>query len=172
MYIIKELWNHPNWEIPIHLTKNQNQPICNIDIGGSCNLATFRNRIWFQACIWGPAYSMLILFDRLELGHSAHFYNRLLLLSLSRPRVAFGIHSWPPSDKTSALLSLSLSHFNMSMNGGVEVKRLFIGAGCNRIVNNVSWGACDLVAFGAQNAVAIFCPKVSPWAIRIYLYCV
>lgn len=43
----------------------------------------------------------------------------------------------------------------------VEVNGLFIGAGCNRIVNNVSWGACDLVSFGAQNAVAIFCPKVS-----------
>ncbi|OMO64059.1 hypothetical protein COLO4_32127 [Corchorus olitorius] len=26
-----------------------------------------------------------------------------------------------------------------------EVKRLFIGAGCNRIVNNVSWGASDLI---------------------------
>ncbi|KAB1205610.1 Elongator complex protein 2 [Morella rubra] len=50
----------------------------------------------------------------------------------------------------------------MSMNGGADVNRLFIGAGCNRIVNNVSWGACDLVAFGAQNAVAIFCPKVFP----------
>lgn len=50
----------------------------------------------------------------------------------------------------------------MSMNGGADVNRLFIGAGCNRIVNNVSWGACDLVAFGAQNAVAIFCPKVLP----------
>ncbi|KAJ8770060.1 hypothetical protein K2173_010091 [Erythroxylum novogranatense] len=47
----------------------------------------------------------------------------------------------------------------MSSNEAVEVKRLFIGAGCNRIVNNVSWGACDLVAFGAQNAVSIFCPK-------------
>ncbi|XP_031477273.1 elongator complex protein 2 [Nymphaea colorata] len=35
----------------------------------------------------------------------------------------------------------------------------FIGAGCNRVVNNVSWGACNLVAFGAQNAVAIFCPE-------------
>ncbi|PIN23701.1 RNA polymerase II elongator complex, subunit ELP2, WD repeat superfamily [Handroanthus impetiginosus] len=43
----------------------------------------------------------------------------------------------------------------------VEVKRAFIGAGCNRIVNNVSWGACDLVSFGAQNAVAIFCPKTA-----------
>ncbi|KAL5553066.1 hypothetical protein UlMin_040467 [Ulmus minor] len=45
--------------------------------------------------------------------------------------------------------------------GEVEVKRAFIGAGCNRIVNNVSWGACDLVAFGAQNAVAIFSPKTA-----------
>lgn len=44
---------------------------------------------------------------------------------------------------------------------GVEVKRVFIGAGCNRIVNNVSWGACGLVSFGAQNAVAIYCPKVT-----------
>ena len=43
----------------------------------------------------------------------------------------------------------------------VEVKSVFTGAGCNRVVNNVSWGASDLVSFGAQNAVAIFCPKVS-----------
>lgn len=43
---------------------------------------------------------------------------------------------------------------------GVKIDRVLIGAGCNRIVNNVSWGACDLVSFGAQNAVAIFCPKV------------
>lgn len=43
----------------------------------------------------------------------------------------------------------------------VKVERVFIGAGCNRIVNNVSWGACDLVAFGSQNAVAIFCPKIA-----------
>lgn len=52
----------------------------------------------------------------------------------------------------------------MSSNGAaneVEVNRVFIGAGCNRIVNNVSWGACDLVSFGAQNAVAIFCPKTA-----------
>ena len=46
-------------------------------------------------------------------------------------------------------------------DAGFEVKRVFIGAGCNRIVNNVSWGASDLVSFGAQNAVSIFCPKVS-----------
>ncbi|GFS32798.1 elongator protein 2 [Actinidia rufa] len=46
-------------------------------------------------------------------------------------------------------------------HGAVEVERVFIGAGCNRIMNNVSWGACNLVAFGAQNAVAIFCPKTA-----------
>ncbi|PNX76030.1 elongator complex protein 2-like, partial [Trifolium pratense] len=40
-----------------------------------------------------------------------------------------------------------------------EVKRVFIGAGCNRIVNNVSWGASGFLSFGASNAVAIFCPK-------------
>ncbi|KAK1553454.1 hypothetical protein Q3G72_035458 [Acer saccharum] len=50
----------------------------------------------------------------------------------------------------------------MSTNGGeVEVKRVFIGAGCNRIVNNISWGASGLVSFGAQNAVALFCPKTA-----------
>lgn len=43
----------------------------------------------------------------------------------------------------------------------VRAERVFIGAGCNRIVNNVSWGASDLVAFGSQNAVAIFCPKIA-----------
>ncbi|KAK8958452.1 Elongator complex protein 2 [Platanthera guangdongensis] len=43
--------------------------------------------------------------------------------------------------------------------GNVEVERLFIGAGCNRVANNVSWGPSGLVAFGAQNAVAIFCPE-------------
>lgn len=58
-------------------------------------------------------------------------------------------------------------------NGKVEVDRVFIGAGCNRIVNNVSWGASDLVAFGAQNAVSIFCPKVlllSPSITNFLLY--
>ncbi|KAF2310940.1 hypothetical protein GH714_018673 [Hevea brasiliensis] len=54
-----------------------------------------------------------------------------------------------------------------SSEGEVEVKRLFIGAGCNRIVNNVSWGACDLVSFGAQNAVAIFCPKTAQILITL-----
>lgn len=43
----------------------------------------------------------------------------------------------------------------------VDVNRVFIGAGCNRIVNNVSWGASGLVSFGAQNAVSIFCPKTA-----------
>ncbi|KAM0829279.1 hypothetical protein ACQ4PT_066974 [Festuca glaucescens] len=43
--------------------------------------------------------------------------------------------------------------------GGAEAERVFIGAGCNRVVNNVSWGACGLVAFGAQNAVALFSPS-------------
>ncbi|CAF2105869.1 unnamed protein product [Brassica oleracea] len=33
--------------------------------------------------------------------------------------------------------------------------------GCNREVNNNSWGASGLVSFGAQNAVAIFCPKTA-----------
>ncbi|CAM9001138.1 unnamed protein product [Rhodiola kirilowii] len=41
----------------------------------------------------------------------------------------------------------------------IDVERAFIGAGCNRVVNNVSWGACGLVSFGSQNAVSIFCPK-------------
>ncbi|CAI9785400.1 unnamed protein product [Fraxinus pennsylvanica] len=49
----------------------------------------------------------------------------------------------------------------------VGVERLFIGAGCNRIVNNVSWGACDLVSFGTQNAVAIFCPKIGQILITL-----
>lgn len=49
----------------------------------------------------------------------------------------------------------------MSENTEVEAKRVFIGAGCNRVVNNVSWGASGLVSFGTQNAVAVFCPKVS-----------
>ncbi|XP_057757735.1 elongator complex protein 2 [Arachis stenosperma] len=47
----------------------------------------------------------------------------------------------------------------MQSSGTVGVKRVFIGAGCNRIVNNVSWGASGFVSFGAHNAVAIFCPK-------------
>nr|VDD02935.1 unnamed protein product [Brassica rapa] len=30
-----------------------------------------------------------------------------------------------------------------------------------QMVNNVSWGSSGLVSFGAQNAVAIFCPNLS-----------
>ncbi|XP_074574276.1 elongator complex protein 2 [Curcuma longa] len=41
----------------------------------------------------------------------------------------------------------------------LSVEPAFVGAGCNRIVNNVSWGPSGLVAFGAQNAVAVFCPQ-------------
>ncbi|XP_073301423.1 elongator complex protein 2-like isoform X3 [Primulina huaijiensis] len=50
----------------------------------------------------------------------------------------------------------------MASGGGltqVGVHKVFTGAGCNRIVNNVSWGACNLVSFGPQNAVAIFSPE-------------
>ncbi|KAH9300080.1 hypothetical protein KI387_011663, partial [Taxus chinensis] len=43
----------------------------------------------------------------------------------------------------------------------VNVDRLFIGAGCNRIVNTVAWGPSGLVAFGAHNAVAIFQPQAA-----------
>ncbi|XP_031251939.1 elongator complex protein 2 [Pistacia vera] len=43
----------------------------------------------------------------------------------------------------------------------VEVNRVFIGAGCNRIVNNVSWGASGFVSFGSQNAIVIFCPETA-----------
>ncbi|XP_078432855.1 elongator protein 2 isoform X3 [Wolffia australiana] len=43
----------------------------------------------------------------------------------------------------------------------IDIKSVFIGAGCNRIVNNVSWGPCGLVSFGAQNAVALFHPQTA-----------
>ncbi|KAI7734688.1 hypothetical protein M8C21_032107, partial [Ambrosia artemisiifolia] len=49
----------------------------------------------------------------------------------------------------------------MVENRAVDVDRVFIGAGCNRIVNNVSWGACGLISFGSQNAVSIFCPQTA-----------
>eukprot|EP00249_Psilotum_nudum_P012407 c23766_g1_i3 orf=377-2911(+) len=41
----------------------------------------------------------------------------------------------------------------------VDVENIFIGAGCNRVVNGAAWGPDDLVAFGVQNAVAIFSPQ-------------
>lgn len=53
--------------------------------------------------------------------------------------------------------------------GEVVAERVFIGAGCNRVVNNVSWGACGLVAFGAQNAVALFSPSVRRCALLFVL---
>ncbi|XP_024992104.1 elongator complex protein 2 isoform X2 [Cynara cardunculus var. scolymus] len=49
----------------------------------------------------------------------------------------------------------------MVKNGAVDVERVFIGGGCNRVVNNVSWGACGLISFGSQNAVSIFCPQTA-----------
>ncbi|EOA12411.1 hypothetical protein CARUB_v10027707mg [Capsella rubella] len=49
----------------------------------------------------------------------------------------------------------------MSENTKVEAKRVFIGAECNRVVNNVSWGASGLVSFGAQNVFAVFSPKTA-----------
>jgi hypothetical protein len=53
----------------------------------------------------------------------------------------------------------------------VEARRVFIGAGCNRVVNNVSWGACGLVAFGTQNAVALFSPLVCRRAPLSFFSC-
>ncbi|ONM02643.1 Elongator complex protein 2 [Zea mays] len=50
----------------------------------------------------------------------------------------------------------------------VEARRVFIGAGCNRVVNNVSWGACGLVAFSTQNAVALFSPLFEVGRHTIY----
>lgn len=42
----------------------------------------------------------------------------------------------------------------------VDVDVAFIGVGCNRVVGAVAWGPCNLVAFAAHHAVAIFDPKV------------
>ncbi|KAG5388057.1 hypothetical protein IGI04_029598, partial [Brassica rapa subsp. trilocularis] len=54
-----------------------------------------------------------------------------------------------------------LNQIEMSGKTEASAKRVFIGAGCNKVVNNVSWGSSGLVSFGAQNAVAIFCPKTA-----------
>ncbi|MED6130952.1 Elongator subunit elp2, variant 2 [Stylosanthes scabra] len=71
-------------------------------------------------------------------------------LSLEKPKLkAFGTVS----------PCVNCEGMTMHSSSTVGVKRVFIGAGCNRIVNNVSWGASGFVAFGAHNAVAIFCPK-------------
>ncbi|KAJ9163310.1 hypothetical protein P3X46_022991 [Hevea brasiliensis] len=42
-----------------------------------------------------------------------------------------------------------------------DVNRVFIGAGCNRIVNNVSWGACDLVSFDCSDLTTLPAHKAS-----------
>ena len=44
--------------------------------------------------------------------------------------------------------------------GAVEVDVGFIGVGCNRVVGALAWGPCNLVAFAAHHAVAIFDPQV------------
>lgn len=49
----------------------------------------------------------------------------------------------------------------LSWINSIEVEREFIGAGCNKVVNTVSWGPSDLVAFGAHNAVTIFNPQAA-----------
>lgn len=41
-----------------------------------------------------------------------------------------------------------------------DVEVAFIGVGCNRVVGALAWGPCNLVAFAAHHAVAIFDPKV------------
>ncbi|KAK1269256.1 Elongator complex protein 2 [Acorus gramineus] len=46
----------------------------------------------------------------------------------------------------------------MIFSGVVRAEREFIGSGCNRVVNNASWGPSNLVSFGSQNAVAVFSP--------------
>lgn len=74
--------------------------------------------------------------------------------------IYFGVPSVCSPSLVLVRCSNSEAATEMSTSGGVEVKRAFIGAGCNRIVNNVSWGASDFLAFGSQNAVVIFSPKV------------
>lgn len=60
----------------------------------------------------------------------------------------------PTLTSSSAALSETMS----ASDDGRRVRRKFIGAGCNKIVNNLSWGASGLLAFGVQNGVAVFCP--------------
>jgi hypothetical protein len=42
----------------------------------------------------------------------------------------------------------------------IFVEKAFIAVACNRVVGAASWGSCNLVAFGAHRAVAIFSPEV------------
>jgi elongator complex protein 2 len=46
------------------------------------------------------------------------------------------------------------------VGASISVEKAFIAVGCNRVVGAVSWGSCNLVAFGAHHAVAIFSPEV------------
>lgn len=57
----------------------------------------------------------------------------------------------------------------MAKNGKVDVERVFVGSGCNRIVNNVSWGSSGLVSYGSQNAVTIFNPQVTFSLIILFI---
>lgn len=92
-------------------------------------------------------------------GWVTHFWPNCLL-SNHRLRRSPRLRNRNQNPTKSFRRHLSLRTMTAQSGGGVGVKRVFIGAGCNRIVNNVSWGASGLVSFGAHNAVAIFCPKV------------
>ncbi|KAL5722010.1 Elongator subunit elp2 [Ranunculus cassubicifolius] len=87
-----------------------------------------------------------------------------ILTTLPGHKASVNCTQWIPSTKDAfkGTMCISLRHFVKhfdTVSGSAQ--RVFIGAGCNRIVNNVSWGASGLIAFGAQNAVAIFCPKTA-----------
>jgi elongator complex protein 2 len=45
------------------------------------------------------------------------------------------------------------------MNGAVDLE--FVSVGCNKVAHCVHWGRNNLVAFGANNFVAIYNPAVS-----------
>lgn len=66
---------------------------------------------------------------------------------------------------------VSQAEIASGMAGGrVVVDVAFIGVGCNRVVGAVAWGPCNLVAFAAHHAVAIFDPKVC--VLRMITVCV
>jgi hypothetical protein len=41
-----------------------------------------------------------------------------------------------------------------------SVRLEHVGAGCNRVVNALHWGACGLLAYAAHNAVVVYHPEV------------
>lgn len=43
----------------------------------------------------------------------------------------------------------------------MRLKPRFLSSGCNRIVNALDWGDCDLIAYASANAVCIYDPEVS-----------